>query len=233
MVSEDDNIALSTHFANKWGNGTFTTGGKTYNITNLIPTVNVDNPNISETIEIEIPNLYDLDVLIGYYLGATFNSVEAESDQDDYDIKAIYKLDVSDRAFNASVCAKSEGEGVSAKPKANLDGTYEWIGTPKCTKLDNSNNGTLSIYRWNDSSSIVTFPQFFTHFTTRASELEWSDIPDDEDNEIYAKTSNVKTSGNWTDAVDENAPDMYYTTLYSPEISALKNELQHIWFPGQ
>lgn len=221
MVSEDDGVKLSKHFHDNWGDGTFTTGGKTYNITNLIPTVNVNNPNTSEAIEIEIPNLYDLDILIGYYLGATFNTVESE--QNDLDIKAIYKLDVNDREFNASVCAKSEGTGASAKPKANIDGAYEWTGTPKCSKLDNTNNGTLSVYRWNNSSSVVTFPLFFSHFTTKASELEWSDIPDDEDNEIYAKTSNVKTSGNWTDAVDENAPDMYYTTLYSPEISALRN----------
>lgn len=223
MVSEDDNVALSTHFTNNWGNGTFTTGGKTYNITNLIPTINATNPDITEAIELEIPNFYDLDVLLGYYLGTTYNTVEDNTN--DLDIKAIYKLDVAERAYNASVCAKTEGEGNSIKPKANLDGAYEWLDTPKCSKLDNTNNGTLSIYRWNDSDVAITFPGFFNHFTTRASELNWEDIPDNEDNEVYAKTSNVKTSGKWTDAADKNAPDMYYTTLYSPAVSALKNAL--------
>lgn len=224
MVSEDDNVALSTHFANKWNNGNFSINGSTYHINNLIPTINVSNPNISEPIEIEIPNLYDLDVLLGYYLGTTFNENEDESDQSDLDLKAIYAIDVNEKEFNASVCHRYSEDGGDIKPTANIDGAYEWTDTPKYYKLD-SEHTSLFIYRWNDSNIQIEFPQFFNCFTTKAAELAWDEIPENEENEVQAKLSNLSTSGIWTDGGgDENAPDMYFKVLYSPTISVLSNK---------
>jgi hypothetical protein len=95
---------------------------------------------------------------------------------------AIYSVDVT--KDNASVCAKKDGL------KANFDGTYEWDGTPACVKVTDN----MSIYRWNDASTI-TFPHFGRLFTTKAALYEWVDIPEGEENEVYAKTDNAHTPG--------------------------------------
>lgn len=216
---EGEEKSLNWYFEKKWNNGSLEKNNKTYTITNLIPTIDVTNPTITEPFELELPNLYDLDVLIGYYLGATYNQLEDNSS--DLDVKAIYMPDTSQAAFNASVCAKKKGQGDSAKPEANPDGAYEWNDTPKYKKLT-STDKNLVIYRWNDASNI-TFKDFYLYFTTKAQELGWDDVQEDDENEVLAKTSNVSTQGKWTDAADEHAPDMYYKTLYSYDISAFND----------
>ena len=218
MVSEvegKEGHTLNYYFENEWA-----ALASQYNIINLIPQISASLPSIAEDIEIEVPNYYNLDVLLGYYLGVTFKYYDAEGE--DLDIHAIYGLDTSQdgTATNALACDSS----VDGKPKSHLDGAYKWIGAPKCIKV----TGTLNIYRWDYATAltpeIVTFPNFGTMFTTRAKINDWADIPDNEDNEVYAELSEYVTSGNWTDGgVDENAPDMYYKVLYSPEISPLKN----------
>lgn len=220
--SDDKNKTLNELLKEKWlfdgTNIKIKTGGTdanptydTYKFNNLIPNVEATLPNISEYMEVEVPNYYDLDQILEYYQGANFRYMEEESP---YELGAIYSVDTSKSATNSEICAKKNG----SKPKANLDGTYEWLDTPECVKV----TGTMTIHRWDDASNI-TFPEFGTYFTTRASRYEWSDIPEGEENEVYAKTDNVYTCGKWTDAVDYPAPDMYYKTLYSPEISVLSN----------
>jgi len=70
---EGEEKSLNWYFKEKWNNGSLEKNNKTYTITNLIPTIDVTNPIITEPFELELPNLYDLDVLIGYYLGTTYN----------------------------------------------------------------------------------------------------------------------------------------------------------------
>lgn len=226
MVSEfgDGNKTLNEYLQEKWGfNGNSITvkvgeeNGqditKSYTFNNLIPSVQATLPNIDDFIEVEVPNYYDLAQILEYYQGAAYKHMDEELP---YELGAIYSVDTTQAAANAEVCAKRDG----TKPKANLDGTYEWLDTPKCVKV----TGTMTIHRWNDASNI-TFPGFGTCFTTRASRYEWADIPEGEENEVYANTENVYTCGQWTDAVDYPAPDMYYKTLYSPEISALSDKI--------
>jgi len=86
------------------------------------------------------------------------------------------------------------------------------------------------MYRWsnNDStnSKIITFPEFVTHFITKAAMEQWDEIPEGEFNEIYGVTDSPFAMGYGTNAIEEDAPDMYYKTLYSPEVSLLNKDSQ-------
>jgi len=82
------------------------------------------------------------------------------------------------------------------------------------------------MYRWSNNSinsKEITFPEFTTHFITKAAVEQWDEIPEGEFNEIYGVTDSPFALGYGTNANEEDAPDMYYKTLYSPEISLLNN----------
>lgn len=217
MVSEfsNNNKTLNGYLEDLWHfNGSTITinkgtqNEKSYAFTNLIPSVAATLPD-TDDMKVEVPNYYDLAQILEYYQGANYHHIE--SNDSEYELGAIYSVDVT--KDNASVCAK---DGL----KANFDGTYEWDGTPECVKVTDN----MSIYRWNDASTI-TFPHFGRLFTTKAALYEWVDIPEGEENEVYAKTDNAHTPGQWTDGDPDEAPSMYYTTLYSPQISALADHL--------
>ena len=212
MCSEDDETetTLTQHFNSKWGN--VVTNGE--HIKNLIPKVKLTKPTLEE-IEIEIPDSFDLDAILSNYLGINYTKA---TEQSSYDVKEIYCIDTSSSTYNASVCAKGS-------LKANLDGAYEWTSPPKCKSLSQL-SGTATLYRWNSSSETISFPGFGSHFTTRAKLEDWTTIQEDEDNEILAqvKTGDSETrQGVWNRKIDEAAPDIFYKTLYSPQISLLRS----------
>jgi len=81
------------------------------------------------------------------------------------------------------------------------------------------------MHRWDNPSSIVTFPRFYSHFITKAKRDDWTDIPEGEENEILAEapinydssdSNSEQAYGYWTNAHVEDAPDLYIKTLYSP-----------------
>lgn len=220
MVSEvagKQGKTLQQYFVENWSQQV-----TDYGLVNLIPQIEATLPDISEPIEIEVPNYYDLNIILGYYLGVTYKQYDAG--ENDLDIQAIYGIDIDNNTeFNAQACESS----LNGRPKAQLNGAYKWISNPKLTKITD----TLKIYRWDygeNNSEIVTFPYFGSTFTTRAKINEWADIPENEDNEVLAKIqdSSFITPGNWTDGGnDEHAPDMHFRVLFSPEISALNDSL--------
>ena len=211
MCSEDDNSTdtLTKHFVDKWQRNASLSS---YNIRNLIPKVQLNKPTLQE-IEIEIPDNFNLDAILANYLGINYSK---KDEQSEYDIKEIYCIDTTQTTYNASVCAKGS-------LKSNIDGTYEWTSTPKCKSITQL-SGTAQIYRWDGPSNTLTFPDFDTHFTTRAKLEDWVSVQDGEDNEILAevKTGNEEVRpGIWNRKVDEEAPDIYYKTLYTPQASLL------------
>lgn len=211
MVSEVSGESLTKCLENKWGYA----NGKLFNtipFTNLIPKVNVTTPS-NEDITIEVPNFYDLDVLLPNYFGIEYRSV----DNKQYNAQKIYGLDVNKVAENAA----AQGKGLTY-PKANPDGTFEWKTQPACIEL----SSTLNMYRWSNnstSSKVITFPEFITHFVTKAAMEQWDEVPEGEFNEIYGVTDSPSAIGSGTNGNEEDAPDMYYKTLYSPQISLLND----------
>lgn len=184
-------------------------------IPNLLPKVKATIPSTIDAIEIEIPDMYNIDNVLLNYLGITYKQNIIDNT---YDAKTMYMIDVSQTPDNTSACALDQ-------LKPNKDGAYEWKTLPKCIPITDN----LVIYRWDDQSQI-TFQNFGTQFETKAELNDWTDIPEGEENEIYAKLPVKDAAGKWVDAVDENAPNMCYEVLYSPTISVLANTRSNVLF---
>lgn len=230
ILVDDSDKSLNQYLTEKWGlhNISNTTNqgitvtidnqDKEFKFTNLIPEVSLNIPSSEIPIELEIPNYYVLDKLLEYYQGVVYSR---SNESGGFDIKSIYSIDVNQAAYNKDVCAKNDGD----YPTPNIDGTYEWLETPKCVEVTND----LVIHRWHPigNSHNILFKNFKTYFTTRAEQQEWLDLPEGEENEVLAKTQ-YSTQGKWTNSVDNAAPDMYYKNLYSETVSALKDTLTYI-----
>ena len=218
MISEVSGESLTDCLIYKWGykNGNLFNGtNEAVPFTNLIPKVNVTTPS-NENITIEVPNFYDLDVLLPNYFGVEYRPVDNEQ----YDAQKIYGLDVDKVTENAA----AQGKDLTY-PKANPDGAFEWKTQPACVEL----SSTLKMYRWSNNSTnskVIEFPEFVTHFITKAAMEQWNEVPEGEFNEIYGVTDSLFAVGSGTNGNEEDAPDMYYETLYSPEISLLNNHLR-------
>jgi len=63
--SSDDNNTLNRIFENNWSN----------KVDNLIPNIKANVDSNLPPIEIEIPDFYNIDIILGYYLGATYNTI--------------------------------------------------------------------------------------------------------------------------------------------------------------
>lgn len=214
MVSEnrEGNTTLTQYLYDLWGyNGSsINVNGGSYSMQNLIPIVVVSlKSNEQKTIDLQ--NFYDMDSLVVNYFGTEYR--KDTSGDDSLDPKVIYKIDTSSND-NASFCSKQ----LNGKPSPHMDGTFEWIDTPNCKPISSSDT-SLEIYRWDDSS-IIRFNDFFSHFVTKGKLEDWVDVPEGEDNDIYAKGSTYNC-GYWTNADNEDAPDLYGNVLFSPQISPI------------
>lgn len=200
MVSEEG-IPLNDYLTTDWG---YDDQGRLfgqYPMQNLIPNVKVANPSLP-LIEIEIPDYYELDNILKYYLGVTYTQ---KSSDEGLDPKLIYQLDITD----------------TSSLVVNIGGDYEWKDIPKCKPIT-STDKDLYIYRWN-STEKIKFPNFYNRFVTKAKMNDWNEVPEGEDNEIYAQSTDFKY-GVWTNGDHEDAPDLYYKVLYSPAISPFKKD---------
>ena len=211
------NKPLTEYLTEKWGysNGQITVGGNSYPFVNLIPKVEVSAENIStDGVELELPQEDNVDLVLTNYYGVEYTQPKND-DGENLNVQSIYGIDTNQTSYNTQAC-----KGHQLKP--NPDGTYIWDTTPKCVEITSSNS-TFKMYRWNDQTT-VTFPQFYQNFKTTAKLEGWTDISEGEENEILAD-SDTFARGWWSNAKEEDAPDMYYKVLYSPQISPLKNHL--------
>ena len=221
MVSEDntENKTLTSYLTSKWnytttgGEEKITVDGNSYYLKNLIPSVELTLPN-DQDFEIEVSDYFELERILEYYQEV---SPKPEDFTDDsYNVQSIYAVDTSNTNLNSYIKNLDENNN----PKANIDGAYTWKETPPCVEV----TGDLYILRWNNTANKVKFNSFGNYFTTKAKEYEWTDVNEGEENEIWAKLSDAPFArGGWIDS-GKDAPDMYYKTLFSEDLSVLKDK---------
>lgn len=186
--------------------------------TNLIPKVSVLMPNPNNSISIEIPDMYNMDMAIANYLNSSY--VRDTSLDTTYDPKVIYAAKIYND-INQNINAEIHDDGI-----------FEWKETPEVEAV----TGNLKIRRWdynlgyNDTPSTITFKDFGTHFMTYAALNDLSSLPEGVTNEVIA---NLEDSGNvtgkWTNAAPDHAPDLQINILYSEQVSPLERYNPFPW----
>ena len=79
----------------------------------------------TDVLEFSIPDKFNLDSLLSYYMGVVYNT---PTEVGGYNVREIYTIDTSRSSENANACAKGS-------LTANSDGAYEWKTTPICKPL--------------------------------------------------------------------------------------------------